>query len=226
MAESRQLPESIEVVAPADGFIVARNISPGQHFEHAMEFYRIADLSRLWLIAEVYQQDAPHVRAGDKARIRLRNEGRQLTARVTDSLPQSEAGGATVKLRLEVENYSFILRPDMLVDIDMPIHLPPAVTVPLDALIDSGAHARVYVEQGQNTFEPREVETGWRFGEQVEIRHGLEPGERVVVAAAFLIDSESRLKTAPSVSLEAPARNRTAIKQEHMATAGIGRGDD
>src|SRR6266481_4368268 len=83
----------------------------------------------------------------------------------------------------------------MLVDVELPVRLPPAVTVPLDALVDSGARARVYVERGPGIFEPREVETGWRFGELVEIRHGIQPGERVIVGATFLIDSESRLKT-------------------------------
>jgi membrane fusion protein, copper/silver efflux system len=144
------------------------------------------------------------LRAGGLAQITLREEGRQLPARITDSLPQSEAGGGTVKLRLEVDNPRFILRPEMLVDVELPVRLPSAVTVPVDALIDSGAHARIYVEQGEGVFEPREVETGWRFGEQVEILKGVHPGERVVVAATFLVDSESRLKTPAS---ESPIRS-------------------
>jgi Cu(I)/Ag(I) efflux system membrane fusion protein len=217
VADSRQLPESIDVVAPADGFILARNISAGQHFDHGMEFYRIADLGRVWVVAEVYEQETSYWRPGGLAQITLREEGRQLPARITDSLPQSEAGGGTVKIRLEVENRGFILRPEMLVDVELPVRLPPAVTVPVDALIDSGAHARVYVEQGEGVFEPREVETGWRFGEQVEILHGVQPGERVVVAATFLVDSESRLKTSPS---ESPARaaRRPGNLSDHMAT--------
>ncbi len=195
MAESGQLPESIDVVAPTDGFILARNITPGQHFERNMEFYRIADLSRVWVIAEIYQQEEPYLRPGGQAKIALRDEGREFPARITESLPQSEAGGGTVKLRLEVNNPTFILRPDMLVDVEMPVHLPPAITVPLDALVDSGDRARVYVERGAGIFEPREVETGWRSGERVEIRRGVQPGDRVVVAATFLVDSESRLKS-------------------------------
>jgi YHS domain-containing protein len=101
----------------------------------------------------------------------------------------------------------------MLVDVELPVRLPSAVTVPLDALVDSGAHARVYVERGEGVFEPRAVETGWRSGERVEIRQGVQPGERVVVAATFLVDSESRLKT--------PARttDRPAGRPEQGATA-------
>src|SRR6195256_5345278 len=77
MAESRQLPENIDVVAPANGFIVARNISPGQHFDHEMEFYRVADLSRVWVVAEIYEQEAPYLRPGGLAQIHLKGEGRQ-----------------------------------------------------------------------------------------------------------------------------------------------------
>jgi RND family efflux transporter MFP subunit len=219
ITESRQLPENIDVVAPAEGFILARSISPGQHFEHATEFYRIADLSRVWVVAEVYEKEAPYLRPGGMAQITLRNEGRQLPARIADSLPQSEAGGGTVKLRLEVDNPALILRPEMLVDVGLPVRLPPAVTVPLDALVDSGAHARVYVAHGENVFEPREVETGWRFGEQVEIRHGVEPGERVVVAATFLVDSESRLKTPAGRPQPARTTDKSAAMPEHMASA-------
>jgi Cu(I)/Ag(I) efflux system membrane fusion protein len=206
MGDSRQLPQSIDVVAPADGFILSRNVSPGQHFDHGIEFYRIADLSRVWVVAEVSEEEAPYLRPGGQAQIALRGERRPLPARITDSLPQSEAGGGTVKLRMEVDNPAFTLRPEMLVDVEVPVRLPPAVTAPLDALVDSGAHARVYVERGEGVFEPREVETGWRFGDRVEILRGVRPGERVVAAAAFLVDSESRLKAPapPPAHMAAP----------------------
>jgi Cu(I)/Ag(I) efflux system membrane fusion protein len=219
MADSRQLPESIDIVAPADGFIFARNISPGQHFEHNMEFYRIADLSRVWVVAEIYEHDAPSLHPGGLAQINLKGEARQLSARIADSLPQSEAGSGTVKLRLEVDNPKFILRPEMVVDVDLPIRLAPAVSVPVDALIDSGAHARVYVEHGEGIFESREVETGWRFGDRVEIRRGVLPGERVVVEATFLVDSESRLKTPLSRSVPERTTDRPAGMTEEITAA-------
>src|SRR5882762_10012345 len=219
MADSRQLPEIIDIVAPTDGFILSRNISPGQHFDHGMEFYRIADLSRVWVVAEIYERDAPYLRPGGLAQIILKDEGRQLPARITDSLPQSEAGGGTVKLRLEVDNPKFNLRPEMVVDVEFPIRLPLAVTVPLDALIDSGTHARVYVEHGEGIFEPREVETGWRLGERVEILRGILPGERVVVEATFLVDSESRLKTPASGPLPVRTTGKPADVSEHLRAA-------
>jgi len=219
IADSRQLPESIDIVAPADGFIVARNISPGQHFDHEMEFYRLADLSRVWVVAEIYEQEAPYLRPGGLAQIQLKDEGRKLPGRITDSLPQSEAGGGTVKLRLEVDNPKFLLRPDMVVDVELPIRLPPAVTVPLDAVVDSGARARVYIERGEGIFEPREVETGWRFGERVEILRGVRLGERVVVEATFLVDSESRLKAPASGPTPARTTDRPAGVPGHLTAA-------
>jgi Cu(I)/Ag(I) efflux system membrane fusion protein len=173
----------------------------------------------VWVVAEVFEQESQYLRPGGLAQIALREEGRHLPARITDSLPQSEAGGGTVKLRLEVDNPTFILRPDMLVDVELPVRLPPAVTVPLDALVDSGAHARVYVERGEGVFEPREVETGWRSGERVEIRRGVKPGERVVVAATFLVDSESRLKTPAPGSGPARTSDRPAGMPQPMAAA-------
>jgi Cu(I)/Ag(I) efflux system membrane fusion protein len=220
ITDSRLLPENVDVLAPADGFILARNITPGQHFEHDSEFYRIADLSRVWVVAEIYEKEAPYLRPGGMAQIGLKNEGRRLPAHITDSLPQSEAGGGTVKLRLEADNPTYVLRPDMLVDVEMPVRLPPAVTVPVDALVDSGARAHVYVQRGEGVFEPREVETGWRSDDRVEIRHGVQPGERIVVAATFLVDSESRLKTPASRPAPARTADRPAGMPEHMAAAG------
>lgn len=200
VSDSRQLPENIDVVAPVDGFILSRSITAGQHFDRDMEFYRLADLGRVWVVAEVNEVEVANLRPGGGANITLSGEGRELPARITDSLPQSEAGGGTVKLRLEAENPGFILRPEMLVDVELSVRLPTGVTVPVDALVDSGARTRVYVEHGEGIFEPREVETGWRNGDQVEIRKGVQPGERVVVAATFLVDSESRLKSPAAVA--------------------------
>jgi len=222
MADSRQLPENIDVVAPVDGIILSRGITAGQHFDRNMEFYRVADLGRVWVVAEVDEEEAANLRPGGAARITLSAGGRELPARITDSLPQSEAGGGTVKLRLEVENPGFKLRPEMLVDVELPVRLPAGITVPVDALVDSGVRTRVYIEHGEGVFEPREVETGWRNGEQVEIRKGVQPGERVVVAATFLVDSESRLKSPVSTTVvPAPARktDKPAGMSGHLAAA-------
>ncbi len=201
VAATRQLPENIDIVAPVSGVILARSISAGQHVERGMEFYRVADLSRVWVVADVYPQDQAYLGPGGTAEVRLPGGGRRLPARVTQNLPQSDGASSTVKVRLEVANPSLMLRPDMLVTVEVPVHLPPAITVPLDALIDAGTRTRVYVAQSGDVLEPREVEVGWRTADTAQILKGLHPGERVVAAATFLVDSESRLRTGVDRSL-------------------------
>jgi len=101
-----------------------------------------------------------------------------------------------LKVSLELDNPGYTLKPDMFVDVEIPITLPPAITVAADAILDSGLKNVVFVDRGNGFFEPREVETGWRIGNRVEIVKGLEPGEKIVVSGNFLIDSESKLEMA------------------------------
>jgi YHS domain-containing protein len=119
-----------------------------------------------------------------------------LDATVAQVAPQFDAATRTLKVRLEVDNPENILRPDMFVDVELLFSLPPAVAVSADAVLDSGTRKTVFVDLGEGRFEPRAVETGWRFDDEVEIVRGLAPGERIVTSGNFLIDSESRMKLA------------------------------
>src|SRR6202140_806040 len=203
VAESGKLPDGIDIVAPTDGFILARNITPSQHFDHATEFYRIADLSQIWLLADVFGSEAQSVHPGSTARVTLPGQGKILTARVTDVLPEVDPATRTLKVRLVADNPGFALRPDMYVDVELQVAMPAGLTVPQDAVLDSGREQRVFVERSSGVFEPRAVQTGWRSGDRVEIVHGLAEGERVVGAGTFLVDSESRLKSIA----QAPAKH-------------------
>jgi multidrug efflux pump subunit AcrA (membrane-fusion protein)/YHS domain-containing protein len=192
----RDIPLLIKLYAPADGFVIARNISLGQKFDKGAEWFRIANLDKVWVVADVLGDEAPHVRPGMTAQIHVPGHNRTLPARVSDVLPQFDAASRSLKVRLEAENPGYLLRPDMFVDVELGLELPPAVTVPVDAIIDTGLRRTVFVEREGGVFEPRPVETGWRFGERVEVVKGLEPGERIVVSGTFLVDSESRMKAA------------------------------
>jgi Cu(I)/Ag(I) efflux system membrane fusion protein len=97
---------------------------------------------------------------------------------------------------LEVDNPGFKLRPDMFVNVELTVSLPTGLSVPADAVVDSGMSKRVFVETSSNHFETREVETGWRLNDRVQIVKGLKEGETVVAAGTFLVDSESRLQIA------------------------------
>ena len=195
MAESHTLPETVDIVSPVDGFILTRNISPGQHFDRGTEFYRIANLSQVWIVADVFGSDAQSIHASAATRVTLPDQRGTFSARVSNVLPQVDPETRVLKLRLEADNPGYALRPGMFVDVEVPLDGRAGLTVPQDAVIDSGHEQRVFVERSAGVFEPRIVQTGWRSGDRVEIVHGLAEGERVVVEGAFLVDSESRLKS-------------------------------
>lgn len=196
MRRTRKIPITIGIRAPADGFVLARNVSVGQKFERGAEWFRIANLDRVWILADVTEDDARAMRPGALATISIPNRGERLTARVAAVLPQFDPTTRTLKVRLETDNPDYALRPDMFVDVEFAVDLPPAIRVPRDALVDAGQRRVVFVEQGEGLFEPRDVETGSRAGDRVEIVRGLSPGERIVTSGTFLVDSESRLRAA------------------------------
>jgi Cu(I)/Ag(I) efflux system membrane fusion protein len=206
IAKTRQPQLDTRLMAPVSGFVQARNVFPNQKFEPGSELYRIIDISRVWIVADLYSSEAQYVRPGAPVRISLpAYPQRTFSARVSNVPPEFDSVSRTLKLRLEADNPDFALRPDMLVDIEASAALPSAVTVPADAVMDAGLTHTVYIDRGEGRFEPRMVETGWRYDNQVEIVKGLEAGERVVSAATFLIDSESRLhSTARAASAPLP----------------------
>ncbi len=193
IAKDRKTTRDIEIRAPISGLVVQRNIYPRQRFERGTEWYRIADLSRVWILADVFEKEANYFRPGAHVQITLPHQQKKFQAVVSDTPPQFDPNTRTLKVRLEADNPGFILRPDMFVDVEFPVKLPAAITVPADAVLDSGIRKTVFVEAGNGIFEPREVETGWRIGNRVEIVSGLKPGERIVISGNFLIDSESKL---------------------------------
>jgi Cu(I)/Ag(I) efflux system membrane fusion protein len=196
LASTRQITDRVFIMAPVTGFIIARNVSPGQRFDKGTEWYRIADLSRVWVLADLFRNEAEYVRPGMKVRVTLPHQKKEYHAMVSTVLPQFDPNSRTLNVRLELDNPGYTLRPDMFVDVEFPITLPAALTVPADAVLDSGIRKTVFVDKSNGYFEPRKVETGWRFGDRIEITKGLMPGERIVVSGTFLIDSESRMKAA------------------------------
>ena len=196
LAETRQITDRVFIVAPVTGFIIARNVSPGQRFDKGTEWYRLADLSKVWILADLYGMEARHFRPGMNVKVSLPDQGKTFQTQVSNVLPQFDPSTRTLKLRLEVDNPGFTLRPDMFVDVELPVQMPPAITVPADAILDSGLKKTVFVDRGNGFFEPRQVKTGWRLGDRVEILQGLAAGERIALSGTFLLDSESRMEQA------------------------------
>jgi len=202
LAKTRKPVSEIEIRSPVAGYVLARNVSPAQRFERGTELYRIADLTRVWIEANVFEGDARLVHPGSLARLSTADSsGGVVETRVSQVLPQYDATTRTLKIRLETENPDSFLRPDMFVDVEMIVDLPRAITVPAEAVVDSGSRKVVFVDLGNGYFEPRRVETGTRFEDRVQILRGLMEGERVVVSGNFLLNSESRLQmTAMGIS--------------------------
>ncbi len=205
IARTRQIDPLVEIRAPADGFILERNVYLGQAFKPTTELYTVADLRVVWILADAFETDERLLRPGTRARIAHPALEGDLEAVVSDVLPEFDAATRTLKVRLETRNPGFALRPGMFVDVTVPVELGPALTVPREAVLDSGSRQVVFVEAGEGSFEPRRVTAGWRYGGRVEIIKGLMEAERVVSSGNFLLDSESRMRSAAPDPLAAIA---------------------
>ncbi|HWC96079.1 MAG TPA: efflux RND transporter periplasmic adaptor subunit [Candidatus Sulfopaludibacter sp.] len=185
--------KSITLYSPASGYLTARNAFPGQKIVPETELYAITDLSRVWVMADVSESDAPEIRMGQYARVSLPGGG-ALSARVAYLQPQIDAATHTLKVRLEAANAGMRLRPEEFVEVEMQVGAARRLMVPADAVLDSGAVKTVFLDKGNGYFEPRQVETGQRTGDRVEIVKGLTADERIVTSGAFLLNSESQMK--------------------------------
>jgi Cu(I)/Ag(I) efflux system membrane fusion protein len=148
------------------------------------------------VLADLFEADLGRVKVGMGAELEIASLGKKLQGRVIFLDPVLDPKTRTLKARLEFPNPGGLLRPEMLGDVTFQIPERKALTVPLDAVLDSGTRKIVFVDVSQGHFEPREVTTGQQSADRVEIVEGLEKGEAVVTRAAFLVDSESRLQNA------------------------------
>ena len=220
IARARKAAREIEIRAPITGFVVTRNVFTGLRFDRGAELFQIAELGHLWILADVFETEARLVRTASGATVRY--QGQSFHPRISNVPPIFDRTTRTFKVRLEQDNPDHALRPDMFVDVEFAVNLPAAITLPVDAVIDSGLRKTVFVDRGNGYFDPRVVETGWRLGERVEILKGLAPGENVVVSGNFLLGSESRMKAA-AMGVQTPAKDLVCgmdVDQLKAAAAG------
>ncbi len=196
MITNRKQAANIEILAPADGHILTRNLSLGLRFERGTEFYQIADLSHLWILAEVLEDEAEHLVPGLQVTVTVPSLRRKWVATVSSALPKFDATARRLQVRLELENPGLALKPDMFVDLEAQVSLPESITIPADCVLNSGLQKTVFVDAGTGAFEPRAIEVAARQGDYICVASGLKPGERIVISGAFLLDSESRMKLA------------------------------
>ena len=206
MERTRRVPMAITWSAPRDGLILERNAIEGMRAGPGETLFRIADVSLVWVLADVPEHELGSIKIGQPATVRVRSlPGRTFTGKVGLIYPQVSKETRTTRVRIELPNPEGLLLPDMYADVEIATGAGrPVTAVPEDAVIDTGARKVVLVDRGEGRFEPREVKTGERGGGLVEIRDGLQGGEKVVTSANFLIDAESNLKSALQSMASAP----------------------
>lgn len=193
--EAKNTPqEKVTVRSPISGTVIEKSIVKGHFVEPDMMLYRIADLSEVWVIAEVYEYELGRIDTKGTATIRIEGRAEPLTAAIDYVYPTVDQASRTVKVRLELPNPRGELRPGSFATVELPVAAGELLTIPEEAVIDTGVRQVVYVAVTGDRFRPVEVEIGRRADGRAEVRRGLSERDRVVVSAQFLVDSESRLR--------------------------------
>ena len=198
LAQGGEWHRTLTFRSPVSGVVMEKKALQGQRFMPGEALYQIADLSSVWVIADVYERDLAAVRRGSTAHITFAAyPGETFTGLVTYVYPTLKPETRTVPVRIELANPHERLKPNMFGDIELvAASRAKTLAVPTSAVIDSGSRQVVLVEAGEGRFQPRTIHVGARTADLVEVRDGLREGERVVVTANFLIDAESNLKAA------------------------------
>ncbi len=202
---SRKVSRAVTIESPFDGVALNVGAREGQYIMPKTELYMLADLSTVWLLADVYEYELPWISLGDSASMKITGMGdREFNGEVSYIYPYAESKTRTITVRLEFDNPDGLLKPEMFADVTIEADARPnAVVVPTEAIVRSGSREQVFVVRDKGKYEPREVELGYSSEGWVEIRSGLAAGERVVNSALFLIDSESKLREATAKMMEA-----------------------
>ena len=195
--------KNLTMTSPISGFVMERNAYPKQRVNADTALYTVADLSTVWVIADVYEYESAGIRIGQGAALTLDYlPGRVFRGRVSYILPQVDPTTRTLKVRIEFENPGYALKPDMYGQVEFQMGGARRLVVPQAAVLNSGERQVVFVDRGNGYFEPRNVKIGAQTDGKVEILSGLTASERIVTSGNFLIDSESQLKSAMAAGAE------------------------
>jgi membrane fusion protein, copper/silver efflux system len=187
--------EAVTLRSPVDGYVVALGVAQGDRVDPDRELFEVADLARVWAIADVYERDLARVKPGLPAALALEAyPGKRFEGRIDYVYPRLDSETRTLPVRVALANAHGALKPGLFGTLEIKLPAKTGVTVPGEAVIDTGDRRYVFVETTPGHFDPRVVTTGDRSGERIEILEGLAAGERVASSGNFFIDSESRLK--------------------------------
>jgi Cu(I)/Ag(I) efflux system membrane fusion protein/cobalt-zinc-cadmium efflux system membrane fusion protein len=206
--------------SPVSGYVIERVALPNVYVQPEMKLYTIADLSSVWVNAQIFQEDAGKLKPGDPAAITVdAYPNRTFRARVEQVLPQIDPSTRTLRVRLTLPNSGLLLKPGMFVNVRLTTPLGRQLVVPATAVLQSGTRQVVFVSRGQGRFEPREVQLGMRTEDGFSVLKGLEAGDIVVTSANFLIDSESQLQAAAGAYAPPPPGAGTEMSVAQQVSA-------
>jgi RND family efflux transporter MFP subunit len=192
-----QVADALEIDSTVSGYITERNALPGVVVQPDTRLYTIADLSAVWVLAQVFQNDLGRVKVGAPASLMVDSyPGRVFRGRVNFIYPDVDITTRTARVRLVFSNPNLILSPGMFVNVMLDVTLGNQLVIPLSGVLQSGTRQIVFVDRGAGYLEPRDVQLGSQAGDQYIVLKGLKAGERIVTSANFLIDSESQLQAA------------------------------
>ena len=200
LAQSGETKRTLTFRSPVSGIVTEKKAVQGMRFMPGEELYQVTDLSAVWVVADVFEQDIGLIKMGAQAKVRINAyPDKVFEGKISYVYPTLNEATRTVPVRVELANPGMLLKPAMFAQVELPVSAKGSViTVPVSAVIDSGTRQIVIVQKGEGRFEPREVKLGARSDTHIEILEGVKEGEPVVIAANFLIDAESNLKAAVS----------------------------
>lgn len=197
LEQTGKVQRTIAIESPASGYIIERNALPNAYVQPDTKLYTIADLSTVWVYANVFQNDVGKLKPGDPAQVTVdAYPGRHFNGRIDQILPQVDMTTRTVRVRLVFSNPGVILKPGMYVNVAISVRLGRQMVIPASAVLQTGTRAIAFVDHGSGSLEPRTVEIGPQLDDSVVVLSGLKAGEKVVSSANFLVDSEAQLQAA------------------------------
>ena len=215
--ETRRADSTVVFRAPVEGFVIEKQALKGQHLMPGQTLYKVADLTSVWVEADVYETELTGVRVGASATITVNAyPGEHFNGRVIYIYPYLNESTRTNKVRFELGNRSGRLKPGMYANAELNMRGGMGLIVPTNAVLDSGKEQIVFVAQGNGIFEPRKVTVGRRLGDAIQIVDGLREGEQVATGATFFLDSESQLRAALQGYEAPPAGSGAAVASQQL----------
>lgn len=220
LKRSHKVKKSLHIHAPSDGIVMKIGAREGQFVTPATEIYMIADLSKVWVYANIYEYELPWVKEGDAVEMQLAGiPGKTFSGHLAYIYPYAEAKTRTIKVRLVFDNPALLLKPEMFAEVTIfADKQSSAIVIPSEAVIRSGSRNQVFVVREPGKFEPRLVTLGLASNGKVTVIKGLKVGETVVTSSQFLIDSESKLREATAKMLQRIDNNAQPINRPDHST--------